>query len=756
MDENISKITIRENPDGSKTKVITKKVNKKIKLKTKSSNLEVKTDKKVSKSSTNEVEKKGRIVTNSSNNKVEKQPVVTKKVSGSNNRKSKIVISKSQHSSKKSTDFAKSKDNSLNSNQFSKKENKFSNNSKEEKDINSNKQSNENFGKFNHHLEINKKKKDNEFLNIPKEIEIPDVISIKNLAMKLNLKAPQILRKLFNLGVINLTVNDSIDGESAQVVCHEMGCEAKIVSLYQQTQVELEEGNKKDYERRDPVVTIMGHVDHGKTTLLDCIRNARVAESEYGGITQHIGAYKVQTKKGGILFMDTPGHSAFSAMRARGALVTDLIILVVSAVDGVKPQTIEVITHAKKSKVPIIVVINKIDLETANPERVKTMLAEHEIVSEEWGGETIFHNISALKNQGISELLETIALQSDILELKGNPKIKANGYIIESKVEVGKGNTANIIIKNGLLKVGDAYLCGKSSGKVRAMFDENGKKVTKSGPATVVEIIGLSQLVPSGELFQVLSSEKEAKKVSERRLQLEKENKASNVKKVTLSNLFDTIKQSNIKDLNIIIKADTFGSTEAIKASLLTLKNEEVQVNIIHSGIGAISENDVNLASTSKAEIIGFRVRSNNKVKKIAESLKVKITSYNIIYDIIDQIKKLLTNMLAVEHDETFHGILEVKNIFKISGTGKVAGCEVSEGKVQRNCQIRVLRDERIIHTGEIISLKRFKDEVKEVIEGWECGISLKNYQDLKVGDKIEAFSLQEISKELKIDGEIE
>ncbi len=591
----------------------------------------------------------------------------------------------------------------------------------------------------------------NEFANVPASIEIPEVISLKNLAMKLNLKVAQIIKKFFDLGVMDLTVNDSIDSDSASILCAELKCEVKVVSLLEQTKVEEERGKDEDYARRDPIVTVMGHVDHGKTSLLDAIRKTDVAAGESGGITQHIGAYKVSIPKGSVLFIDTPGHAAFSSMRSRGAKVTDIVILVVSAIDGVMPQTIEAINHAKAAGVPIIVAVNKMDVPGADATRIRTQLSEHGLVSEDWGGDTMFLPVSALKKTGLTELLEAVLLQAEMKDLKANPKVRASGYVIESKVEQGKGNVATVIIKNGTLKPGAAYLCGNFTGRVRAIFNDRGEEIKSALPSTPVEIIGLSGLPQAGDIFVEMESEREAKKVADRRLELVKENAAQNVKKITLSNIFDAMKQRQVKEHKVILKGDVFGSVEAIKELLNKQKNDEVKVTVIHSSTGAINETDVQLASASQALIIGFKVRPNPKAKKMAETEKVDVRLYQIIYDIIDDIAKVLLGMLDVEQKEEKLGSLRVKEVFKITGSGKIAGCVVTDGKVTSKARVRLFRDDVQIYEGEIATLKHYKDEVKEVLAGTECGIQIKDYQDLRVGDVVESYQLVKIERKLEI-----
>jgi translation initiation factor IF-2 len=591
----------------------------------------------------------------------------------------------------------------------------------------------------------------NEFANIPAGIEISEVISIKNLAMKLNLKASQIIKKFMSLGVMDLTVNDNIDHESASILCHELGCEIKVVSLLEQTKVEEDKGAPEDYVTRDPIVTVMGHVDHGKTSLLDAIRSTSVAAGESGGITQHIGAYKVKTEKGAVLFIDTPGHAAFSNMRARGAQVTDVVILVVSGVDGVMPQTIEAAAHAKAAGVPVVVAVNKMDLPGAETTRIKNQLSEKGLVSEEWGGDTMFVEVSATKKTGLTKLLESVLLTAELRQLKANPRVRASGYVIESKIEQGRGNVATVIVKNGTLKPGAAYLCGNATGRVRAMYDDLGKEVKVAGPSTPVEIIGLSVLPQAGMPFTEMENEKEARRVAERREELARENAAQNVKKVNLGNLFDTLKQRAVKEQKVLVKADVFGSVEAIRDMLAKIQNEEVKISVIQAAAGAINETDVDLAATSNAMIIGFKVRPNGKAKKEAERLGVDIRIYQIIYEIVDDMTKALTGMLDEQKREERLGSLTIKEVFKISGVGKIAGCAVNDGKVVAKARARLMRDGVQIWDGDIASLKHYKDEVKEVLAGTDCGLQLKDFQDLKPGDTVESYQLVTLERKLEI-----
>ncbi len=720
------KIIFKKNPDGTTTKVVVKKVVKKVKISTASQN---KSKFQSSPSPQNR---------NSSFNKP------TYKKDSHQGGKKKILITKKKKTKQTGSGFA--------SFDFASNKGRDYSSRKDKREIleKDKLESKEEYNKYTHTVGKNQNTTFDEYSGIPKNIEIPDVISIKDLALKLNLKASQILKKLFNYGIMDLTVNDNIDAQSAQVVCAELNCNVKVVSLLEQSKVEEDIGKKEDYEKRDPVVTIMGHVDHGKTTLLETIKKSKLTGLESGGITQHIEVYHVQTSKGGILFIDTPGHAAFFKMRARSTIVTDLIILVVSAVDGIKPQTTEVIEHAKKANVNVVVAVNKMDMQGADFKKIELEFSKHGLSSTDKGGDIIFHPISALKNQGIDELLEKAVVKANTLSLKGNKKVRASGYVIESKVETGKGNVATVVIKNGLLKEGDAYICGNYPGRVRAMFDERGKIIKKAGPSSVVEVIGLDGFVSSGDQFQVLKTEKEARKISEMRIQLEK-TKSSNVKKVTLSNLFDTIKETEINELKVIVKGDVFGSVEAIKEMLEKMKNEEVKISVIHFGTGSVTENDINLASASNALILGFKVRPNSKAKKLAELEGIKIYLYQVVYDLVDQITKILEGMLKYDHKEDILGQVKVKEIYKISGSGKIVGCIVTKGKIIKNGKIRVLRSNKNIFEGDISSLKRFKDNVKHVSEGMECGIQIKSYQDYQVGDVLESYSITKVQKKLQL-----
>ena len=491
----------------------------------------------------------------------------------------------------------------------------------------------------------------------------------------------------------------------------------------------------------------MGHVDHGKTSLLDAIRNTHVTAGEAGGITQHIGAYQVKLGDRDITFLDTPGHAAFTSMRARGAQVTDIAILVVAADDGIMPQTIEAINHAKAAGVPLIVAVNKIDKHNANPDRVLQQLTEHGLVPEEWGGETIVCPISALKGEGIDNLLEMVLLTADMLELKANPNRLAKGTVIEAKLDRGRGPVATVLVQNGTLHSGDIVIAGTAVGRVRAMTDEKGRRMQEAGPSVPVEIVGLAEVPGAGDLFYAVEDERMARTLAEQRKFEEKEKQASAVQKVTLENLFSSIEQGNVKDLNIIVKADVQGSAEAVKASLEKLSNDEVRVRVIHSGVGGINSSDVMLAEASNAIIVGFNVRPEAGVTEAAAQAKVDMRLYRIIYDCLEEIEQAMRGMLAPTYKEVILGHAEIRQTFKVSGVGTIAGCYVQDGKMQRNEKVRIVRDSIVIHEGDLSSLKRFKDDAKEVAAGFECGMSFEKFNDIKVGDIVEAFVMEEVKR---------
>ena len=576
-----------------------------------------------------------------------------------------------------------------------------------------------------------------------------EVITVSELARKMNLKASELISKLMSMGMM-VTINQQIDAETASILAQEYGCKVNIVSLYDETIIETEADNDQDLEHRPPIVTVMGHVDHGKTKLLDAIRTANVVDSEFGGITQHIGAYTADLPQGRIVFLDTPGHEAFTTMRARGAQITDLVVLVVAADDGVMPQTVEAINHAKEAGVPIIVAINKVDLPDANPDRIRQQLSDYDLVPEAWGGHTLYCEISALKRTGISELLEAIILQAELLELKANYNCRAEGRIVESKIDFGRGIVATVLIQRGTLKIGDSFVAGIFPGKVRALFNDKGEKVDKVTPSIPAEIVGFTGIPDAGDPFQVTESEKEARQIGIKRQELKKVEVAQNVKKITLDNLYDQIKDGEVQELKVIIKGDVHGSVEALQHTLERLGTGEVRLNVIHASAGAISKDDVMLASASNAIIVGFNVRPIAEAQAAAEREKVEIRRYNIIYDVVDDIRLAMEGMLAPELQEKVLGTAEVRNLFKVPKIGVIAGCYVTSGKIRRGASVRLVRDGVDIYSGKISSLKRFKDDAREVDTGFECGIGIENYNDLKAGDTIEAFEVVQLAKTLE------
>ena len=585
--------------------------------------------------------------------------------------------------------------------------------------------------------------------SVPESIDIVDVISVSDLAKKMNLKANVIISKLISLGSM-FTINDKIDAETAEIVAAEFNCKVNIVSLYDETVIEEEKTDETDMEERPPIVTVMGHVDHGKTKLLDAIRHSDKASTESGGITQHIGAYSVTLENGKVItFIDTPGHEAFTMMRARGAQVTDIVILVVAADDGVMPQTIEAINHAKQANVPVIVAINKCDKPDANPDRVKQQLSDYGLLPEEWGGTTMYCNISALKGLGINELLETVVLQAEIVNLKAPYKTRASGFILESKIDQGRGAVASVLILRGTLKVGDFFVAGVYSGKIRAMWNDKGKRIKVATPSTPVEITGIESVPKAGDPFNVLETEKEAKLFSAKRKELNKMKDAESVKKLTLKDFLSQKKDGEQQEIKVIIKADVQGSSEANRDSLNKLSNSEVKLTTVHMGVGPVNETDVIFAVASKAIIISFRVRPNPKASLLIEKEKVDARRYNIIYDIIEDIKAAMEGMIKPDLQEELIGTIEVKQVFKISKVGVIAGSFVTSGKVKRKSLIRLMRDDVQIYSGAISSLKRYKDDASEVLEGTECGISLENWKDIKVGDIMEAYEIKEIQRNL-------
>jgi translation initiation factor IF-2 len=583
---------------------------------------------------------------------------------------------------------------------------------------------------------------------IPKEVEIMEVVTVAELARKMNLKASMLIGKLMSLGMM-VTINEQIDAETAQILANEYGTEVKIISLYDETVIETEVDAPEDLEHRPPIVTIMGHVDHGKTKLLDAIRTADVAAGEHGGITQHIGAYKVHHTKGDVTFLDTPGHEAFTLMRARGAQITDIVVLVVAANDGVMPQTIEAINHAKEAKVPIIVAINKVDLPEANPDRVRQQLSDYGLVPEPWGGTTMYVEISALKRLGLDSLIDAILLQAEVMELRASRKRRAEGKVIESKIDQGRGVVATVLVQKGVLKVGDYFVGGVFPGKVRAMFDDHGNTVKEAGPSMPVEVLGFDGIPGAGDPFQVTESERDSKDFSEKRQELKKQEEAKNVKKVTLANLYSTIQAGEVQELKVIIKGDVHGSVEALQVALEKLSTAEVRLSCIHSGAGAIIEQDVTLAMASQAIIIGFHVRPTAKAQQLAEREKVEIRKYNIIYDAVEDIRQAMEGMLSPEIREDVIGQVEVRDTFKVPKIGLIAGCMVTQGKIKRTSHVHIIRDGIQVYTGKVSSLRRFKDDAKEVSEGFECGVSVENYTDVQVGDVFEVIEQTKVAKKL-------
>ena len=580
----------------------------------------------------------------------------------------------------------------------------------------------------------------------PLTVKIPDEIGVGELASRMKKTGAEVVKQLMKLGVM-ASLSEIIDYDTAALVAMELGCkvEKEVIVTIEEKLIDTAEDKEEDLVPRAPVVVVMGHVDHGKTSLLDYIRNSQVAEGEAGGITQHIGAYQVDVNGSPITFLDTPGHEAFTAMRARGAMITDIAILVVAADDGIMPQTVESINHAKAAEIPIIVAINKMDKPEANPERVKQQLTEYGLVSEEWGGDTICCPISAKTGMGVDNLLEMVVLTAEMRELKANPNRSAHGAVIEARLDKGRGPVATLLVQNGTLHQGDVIIAGTAVGRVRAMTDAKGRKISEAGPSVPVEITGLGEVPGAGDDFHAVADERMARELVEQRKHENKMAANSSSQKVTLDDLFSQIQQGELKDLNIIVKADVQGSAEAVKASLEKLTNEEVRVRVIHCAVGAINESDVMLASTSNAIIVGFNVRPDANAKDTAARSKVDMRMYRVIYDCINEMEAAMKGMLAPKFKEVSLGAAEVREVYKITGAGIIAGCYITEGKVQRNAQIRLVRDGIVVHEGTISSLQRFKDAVKEVAQGYECGIGIEKYSDIKVGDVIEAFIMEQI-----------
>ncbi|GMO26796.1 MAG: translation initiation factor IF-2 [Termitinemataceae bacterium] len=583
---------------------------------------------------------------------------------------------------------------------------------------------------------------------VPKSIEIMEIVTVAELARKMNLKASDLIAKLMSMGQM-VTINQQIDSDTAAILAAEFGADVKIVNLYDETLIETGIDDEAAMEPRPPVVTVMGHVDHGKTKLLDAIRSADVASGEFGGITQHIGAYMVETPHGSITFLDTPGHEAFTRMRSRGAQVTDIVVLVVAADDGVMPQTIEAINHAKEADVPIIVAVNKIDKPEANIDKVKAQLSEIGLQPEDWGGQTMFVPISALKKEGINELIDAILLQAEILDLKAEYNRTAEGKILESRIDQGRGIVASILIEKGTLEVGDSFVAGIWPGKVRALFNDKGIKVGCATPAMPVEVLGFEGIPNAGDPIQVVDDERMARGYSNKRQELKRFEDAKNIRKITLDNLHDTISAGAIAELKVIIKGDVQGSVEALKSSLEKLSTNEVRLNVIQAIPGAINEGDVDLAVASNAILIGFNVRPTPKARALADQEKIDIRRYNIIYRVVEEMRQAMEGLLKPDTKEEIIAQVEVREVFKISKIGVIAGCFVQSGTVKRGAGLNVVRDDIIVHTGKIDSLKRFKDDVKEVSAGYECGICIEDFDDVKTGDQLEVFEVIEIARKL-------
>lgn len=584
--------------------------------------------------------------------------------------------------------------------------------------------------------------------NTPKKVIVRGTMTVGDLAKLLHKDASEVIKKLISLGIM-ATINQEIEMEAILLIASEYGTEVEVKIPVEEDDFEKEEekDDEADLMTRPPVVTIMGHVDHGKTTLLDSIRKTNVTGGEAGGITQHIGAYQVEINQKKITFLDTPGHEAFTLMRARGAQVTDITIIVVAADDGVMPQTVEAVNHAKAAGVPIIVAVNKIDKPEANPDKIKQELTEYGLVPEEWGGETIFVNVSAKQRMGLEELLEMILLVAEVNDYKANPDKRARGTVIEAELDKGKGPIASILVQHGTLKIGDAFVAGNCFGRVRAMVNDRGRRIKEAGPSTPIEITGLTEVPQAGDPFMVFEDERKARAIAERRATKQRQSELGANTRVTLDDLYNHIKQGEIKDLNVIIKADVQGSNEALKGSLAKIDIEGVRVKIIHNGVGAITESDVILASASNAIVIGFNVRPEPRAMATAEQEKVDIRLHNIIYNVIDEIEQAMKGMLDPIYKEVVIGQAEVRNVFKLSKVGAIAGCMIISGKVTRNAEARVIRGGIVVHEGKVDTLKRFKDDAKEVAQGYECGITLQSFSDFKEGDIIEAFVLETVER---------
>jgi len=583
-----------------------------------------------------------------------------------------------------------------------------------------------------------------------REVIIPETITVQELANRMTERAGDVIKALMNNGIM-ATITETIDAETAELLVTEFGHTPKRVS---ESDVEIglkgDDDDDENLQPRPPVVTIMGHVDHGKTSLLDALRATDVAAGEAGGITQHIGAYQVELESGDkITFLDTPGHEAFTAMRSRGANATDIVVLVVAADDGIMPQTVEAIDHAKAAEVPIIVAINKIDRPDANPDRVRNELLSHELVVESMGGDVLAVEVSAVEKTNLDKLEEAIVLQAEILEISANPDRNAEGVVVEAKVETGRGSVATVLVQRGTLNVGDIVVAGAQWGKVRALLDDAGERTDSAGPSTPVEVLGLGGTPEAGDEFSVVENEARAREITEFRQRRDRDAKVQAGARGTLDEMFSQIQAGEVKEIPIVVKADVQGSVEAIVQSAQNLSNDEVSVRVLHTGVGGINESDITLAKASNAMMVGFNVRANAQARQLAEAEGLDIRYYAIIYDLVDDLRSMLTGMLAPQIRETFLGNAAIKEVFNITKIGRVAGCEVTEGVVRRGSRVRLLRDDVVIHEGTLSTLKRFKDEVREVTQGFECGMAFENYQDIKEGDVIECFDVEEIARTL-------
>lgn len=597
-------------------------------------------------------------------------------------------------------------------------------------------------------LQAKKLQQEQRLKSVEKDISILETITVGDLAKKMNLRASDIISKLISMGTM-ARVNDVIDSDTATIIADDFGCKVNVISLEEEASVEVKEDDPKDLKPRSPVVTIMGHVDHGKTSLLDVIRHSNITSLESGGITQNIGAYQVVTNNGSVTFIDTPGHEAFSMMRIRGAKSTDIVILVVAADDGVMPQTVEALNHAKTAEVPIIVAVNKMDIQDASMDKIKSKLTEYGLTPEEWGGDTQYIPVSALKKTGIDELLEAIILQAELLELKANPNRSALGIVLEASLDSGRGSVGTVLVQNGTLKIGDYFVCGLASGKVRAMVDDMGVRVKEAGPSTPVEVLGFEKTPLAGDDFYVVSDDKEARSLIAKREILKQHDALKTNVRVTLENLYEKIASDAMQEFKVIIKSDVQGSAEALRDALSKIQSDKIRFTSIYSASGSVSESDVNLAHASNAMIIAYRVRPSAKARDLAEKLDVTIEKYDIIYEAIESIENAMRGSLEKVKKEVEIGSAEVRETFKIPKVGVIAGCYVTSGKVERNALVRIIRDGVLIYTSKVASLKRLKDDVKEVNAGYECGVSVENFNDIKKEDVLEIFTFEEVSQEL-------